>query len=53
MTAPQHAYGAALDNPDLVVASVIADGEAETGPLATRSGREDLSEVRGWTWPTV
>lgn len=29
-----HAYGAALDNPDLVVAAVIGDGEAETGPLA-------------------
>jgi xylulose-5-phosphate/fructose-6-phosphate phosphoketolase len=30
-----HAYGAALDNPDLIVACVIGDGEAETGPLAT------------------
>jgi xylulose-5-phosphate/fructose-6-phosphate phosphoketolase len=30
-----HAYGAALDNSDLVVACVIGDGEAETGPLAT------------------
>jgi len=29
-----HAYGAAFDNPDLVVACVIGDGEAETGPLA-------------------
>ncbi|NUL31151.1 phosphoketolase family protein [Streptomyces lunaelactis] len=29
-----HAYGAALDNPGLLVASVIGDGEAETGPLA-------------------
>src|SRR6186713_3355255 len=29
-----HAYGAALDNPDLVVACVIGDGEAETGALA-------------------
>lgn len=29
-----HAYGAALDNPDLVVACVIGDGGAETGPLA-------------------
>ena len=29
-----HAYGAALDNPDLVVACVIGDGEAETGPMA-------------------
>ncbi|HEY3910803.1 MAG TPA: phosphoketolase family protein [Stellaceae bacterium] len=30
-----HAYGAALDNPGLIVACVIGDGEAETGPLAT------------------
>jgi xylulose-5-phosphate/fructose-6-phosphate phosphoketolase len=30
-----HAFGAAFDNPDLVVAVVIGDGEAETGPLAT------------------
>jgi len=29
-----HAYGAALDNPDLIAACVIGDGEAETGPLA-------------------
>jgi xylulose-5-phosphate/fructose-6-phosphate phosphoketolase len=29
-----HAYGAAFDNPDLVVACVVGDGEAETGPLA-------------------
>lgn len=29
-----HAYGAALDNPDLVVAAVVGDGEFETGPLA-------------------
>ena len=32
--AVSHAYGAALDNPDLVVACVVGDGEAETGPLA-------------------
>lgn len=30
-----HAYGAVLDNPDLIVACVVGDGEAETGPLAT------------------
>ncbi len=30
-----HAYGAAFDNPELVVACIIGDGEAETGPLAT------------------
>jgi xylulose-5-phosphate/fructose-6-phosphate phosphoketolase len=30
-----HAYGAAFDNPDLLVMAVVGDGEAETGPLAT------------------
>jgi xylulose-5-phosphate/fructose-6-phosphate phosphoketolase len=30
-----HAFGAAFDNPDLIVSVVIGDGEAETGPLAT------------------
>jgi xylulose-5-phosphate/fructose-6-phosphate phosphoketolase len=30
-----HAFGAAFDNPELVVACVVGDGEAETGPLAT------------------
>ena len=30
-----HSFGAAFDNPDLVVACVVGDGEAETGPLAT------------------
>jgi xylulose-5-phosphate/fructose-6-phosphate phosphoketolase len=30
-----HAYGAAFDNPDLVVACIVGDGEAETGPAAT------------------
>ncbi|MEH2067166.1 MAG: phosphoketolase family protein [Nostoc sp.] len=30
-----HAYGAAFDNPDLIVAAVVGDGEAETGALAT------------------
>ncbi|WP_298229631.1 phosphoketolase family protein [Gryllotalpicola sp.] len=30
-----HAFGAAFDNPDLLVAAVVGDGEAETGPLAT------------------
>jgi xylulose-5-phosphate/fructose-6-phosphate phosphoketolase len=33
--AVSHAYGAAFDNPDLVVCCVVGDGEAETGPLAT------------------
>ncbi len=30
-----HAYGAVFDNPDLIAACVVGDGEAETGPLAT------------------
>ncbi len=30
-----HAFGAAFDNPELIVACIIGDGEAETGPLAT------------------
>mgnify|MGYP001799593166 CR=1 FL=1 len=30
-----HAFGAAFDKPDLIVAGVVGDGEAETGPLAT------------------
>ena len=30
-----HAFGAAFDNPDLLVAAVVGDGESETGPLAT------------------
>ena len=30
-----HAFGAAFDNPDLLVACIVGDGEAETGPLAT------------------
>src|SRR6185437_1308076 len=30
-----HAFGAAFDNPDLIVAAIAGDGEAETGPLAT------------------
>ena len=33
-TRSSHAYGAAFDNPDLIVACVVGDGEAETGPLA-------------------
>ena len=35
LLALSHAFGAAFDDPDLVVACVIGDGEAETGPLAT------------------
>ena len=39
-----HAYGAAFDNPDLIVACVIGDGEAETGPLAGELALEQISE---------
>jgi xylulose-5-phosphate/fructose-6-phosphate phosphoketolase len=42
-----HAFGAAFDNPKLVVACVIGDGEAETGPLATGwHGNKFLDPVR-------
>ena len=42
-----HAFGAALDNPELVVACVIGDGEAETGPLAASwHGNKFLDPVR-------
>src|SRR4029078_3661972 len=42
-----HAFGAAFDNPDLVVAAVVGDGEAETGPLANSwDGIEFLNPVR-------
>src|ERR1700716_4339716 len=42
-----HAYGAAFDNPDLIVACVIGEGEAETGPLATGwHGNKFLNPVR-------
>jgi xylulose-5-phosphate/fructose-6-phosphate phosphoketolase len=41
-----HAYGAALDNPDLVALAVVGDGEAETGPLAASwHGNKFLSPV--------
>jgi xylulose-5-phosphate/fructose-6-phosphate phosphoketolase len=45
-----HAYGAAFDNPDLIVACVIGDGEAETGPLAT-SWHATSSSTRSATAP--
>ncbi len=42
-----HAFGAAFDNPDLLVAAVVGDGEAETGPLATGwHGNKFLNPVR-------
>ena len=45
-----HAYGAAFDNPDLIVACVIGDGEAETGPLAASwHANKFLNPVRDGT----
>ncbi len=42
-----HAFGAAFDNPGLVVACIVGDGEAETGPLATGwHGNKFLNPVR-------
>jgi xylulose-5-phosphate/fructose-6-phosphate phosphoketolase len=42
-----HAFGAAFDNPDLIVTVVVGDGEAETGPLATSwHGNKFLNPVR-------
>ena len=39
-----HAYGAALDNPDLTVFCVVGDGEAETGPLADQLARGQVPQ---------
>jgi xylulose-5-phosphate/fructose-6-phosphate phosphoketolase len=42
-----HAYGAAFDNPNLIVSCIVGDGEAETGPLATAwHGNKFLNPVR-------
>ena len=42
-----HAFGAAFDNPDLIVTTIVGDGEAETGPLATGwHGNKFLNPVR-------
>lgn len=42
-----HAFGAAFDNPDLIVACIVGDGEAETGPLATAwQSNKFLSPIR-------
>ena len=43
-----HAYGAAFDNPDLLVACVVGDGEAETGPLAAAG-----TPTSSWTRPAT
>ena len=39
-----HAYGAAFDNPDLIVACVVGDGEAETGPARHRLARQQVPQ---------
>ena len=41
-----HAYGAAFDNPDLIVACIIGDGEAETGALADQLAFQQVSQSR-------
>src|SRR6202034_4516871 len=42
-----HGFGAAFDNPDLIVTVVVGDGESETGPLATSwHGNKFLNPVR-------
>ena len=45
-TRSSHAYGAAFDNPDLVVCCVVGDGEAETGPLADELALEQVPRPR-------
>ncbi len=44
-----HAYGAAFDDPDLLVACVVGDGEAETGPLAASLALEQVPRPRSTT----
>ncbi|UTV82098.1 hypothetical protein MQE22_05620 [Acidithiobacillus sp. YTS05] len=55
-----HAVGAVLDNPDLIALTVVGDGEAETGPLATSwhsfkqhayAMGNDPPEIGDWQWP--
>ena len=46
-----HAYGAAFDNPDLLVCCVVGDGEAETGPLAASWHCEQVPRPRRTTAP--
>src|SRR5580658_2856463 len=49
-----HSFGAVLDNPDLVVACVVGDGEAETGPLATAwHGNKFLDPVHDGAVPPL
>ena len=48
-----HAFGAAFDNPDLVVACVVGDGEAETGPLAIQANAREKSDTTRQRWPMI
>ena len=45
-----HAYGAAFDNPDLLVVAVVGDGEAETGALATSWHSNKFMHPPGTVW---
>jgi xylulose-5-phosphate/fructose-6-phosphate phosphoketolase len=45
-----HAYGSAFDNPDLIVACVVGDGEAETGLLAASWHSNKFLGLRGFVW---
>jgi xylulose-5-phosphate/fructose-6-phosphate phosphoketolase len=47
-----HAFGAAYDNPDLVVACVVGDGEAENGPASRRAGTRISSSIHAVTGPS-
>ena len=46
-----HAYGAAFDNPDLLVACVVGDGEAETGAAGHAAGTRTSSSIPAATAP--
>ena len=46
-TRSSHAFGAAFDNPDLIVACVIGDGEAETGSAGDGVALQQISQPRG------
>lgn len=47
-----HAYGAAFDNPALIVACIVGDGEAETGPLAT-AWHSNKTPIASCPWSTT
>ncbi len=51
-TRSSHAYGAAFDNPDLLVCAVVGDGEAETGPARHELALEQVPRPRRATAPS-